>query len=349
MGPDMLPMIQSHISDWSQVAIIADENTGRLYAEGIREAIAKTHDLVKLFIVPIGESSKSRRQKAVVEDAMFKSGFSRTAGIVAIGGGVVLDLAGYIAATYMRGIRHINVATSLLAQVDAALGGKTGINVSAGKNLIGAFHQPLAVLIPTTALLTLSDHDFRHGLSEVIKHAVIHDESLFAALESWVLDSKIKALDFPQDILKRAVQIKADVVSADVFESGMRKILNFGHTAAHGIEGASGNDIAHGDAVAMGMIIEAQIAVNMRSFSKASLERLRELVSAAKLPTSTSIPFEKAWPYMLNDKKNCSGVVHCALPQAIGSYNGDGAWTTGVAKSMFEAAWRCSFTSHKAV
>jgi len=347
IGETSLPMIIDEIAGWDQVAIIADENTARLFANDIRQQIVGSHSLVDLFVVPAGESSKSRACKGSIEDRMFKSGFGRSAGIVGIGGGVVLDLAGYIAASYMRGIRHINVATTLLAQVDAALGGKTGINVPAGKNLVGAFHQPQAVLVPRDTLLSLSDIDFRHGLAEVIKHAVIYDEALFSALEQWVAVSDIVAADFPEAILVRAIEIKAEVVTKDVHESGIRKTLNFGHTAAHGIEGASGHGTAHGDAVAMGMIIEAQIAHNTQNFSQEDLKRLRRLITNAKLPVSTCMPFEQAWPYMLNDKKNVDGVVHCALPLAIGTFVGDAApphWSTAVSKADFELAWQASLT-----
>jgi len=354
IGPHMLEMIRSQITGWRQIAIIADENTARLYANDVSRRIVDSHDLVELFVVPAGESSKSRKQKSLIEDKMFDLGFDRSAGIVGIGGGVVLDLAGYIAATYMRGIRHINVATSLLAQVDAALGGKTGINVAAGKNLIGAFHQPLAVLVPTEALLTLSNQDFRHGLAEVIKHAVIYDETLFESLKLWVAQSQIVAADFPQEILRRAVQIKADVVTADIHESGVRKILNFGHTAGHGIEGASCNQVAHGDAVAMGMMIEARIANRLGGFSKDEVDHLATLIESAHLPTVTTISFEAAWPYMLSDKKNMGSSVHCALPAAIGRYldsrelgqldKSDISWTTAVTRADFEAAWHASMT-----
>lgn len=295
--------------------------------------------MVLRFRFPPGEKSKSRETKARIEDAMLAAGVDRGACIVAVGGGIALDVAGFIAATYMRGIAHINVATSLLAQVDAAIGGKTAINTAHGKNLIGAIHHPRAVLLDTDALASLPDVELQCGLAEAIKHAMLSDEKLFAQLEAW--STARDDLRPPSDMLERCVAIKAEVVAADDRDRGKRNILNYGHTAAHAIEHATQHATPHGHAVAIGMVIESRLAMQEARFPEHDLARLIALLEGLGLPTAPPCSFDAARDYLSRDKKTVAGQIRCAIPTRLGHTvaEDDGSWTRGVTEAQMQEAW----------
>jgi 3-dehydroquinate synthase len=323
---------------WRQAVLIADSNTDRLFGARVAAQLAERAKVLRMTI-PAGESGKSREQKGRVEDAMIAAGIDRSACVVALGGGVVLDLAGFVAATYMRGIAHINIATTLLAQVDAAIGGKTAINTPAGKNLIGAFHQPRAVLLDGEALASLGDHELRNGLAEAIKHAVLFDRTLFETIEAWAA-SRV-SLRPAREVVARCVAIKADVVARDERDGGVRHVLNHGHTVAHAIELATEHAVPHGQAVAMGMIVESRLAMQAGSYPAEDLARLGALLDALGLPTAAACSFDDALPFFARDKKTEDAAIRCALPARIGHIapEPDGSWLRTVDIAALRRAW----------
>jgi len=234
-------------------AVVTDDNVGPLYAERVSKAIGAERTTVST--VPAGEAHKTRDTWVRITDELLAAGFGRDSLIVALGGGVVGDVAGFVAATYMRGIPYVQVPTTLLAMVDASIGGKTGVDTPAGKNLVGAFHQPIAVIVDPTALATLPRAHLRAGFAEVIKHGAIADEAYLerAVAAASNLGSLDPASDAMVDLVTRSIEIKADVVRRDEREDGLRKILNFGHTIGHAVELLSDYSILHGDAIALGM------------------------------------------------------------------------------------------------
>ncbi len=321
---------------WRQAAIIGDDTTIELFAKPIAEALRGRGCAVIELAFPPGEESKTRATKEWLENELLHAGFGRHGCIVALGGGIALDVAGYVAATFMRGVAHVNVATTLLAQVDAAIGGKTGVNTPLGKNLIGAFHHPRAVLIDLEALESQGEVDLKNGLAEAVKHAVLRDEKLFARLEEWAAGSG----PIPDDVIVRSIAIKAEVVAEDDRDSGLRNILNFGHTAAHAIETATDHATPHGYAVATGMVIEARLAQGAGWLDAGELERLIALLDRIGLPVAAPCPFDAALPFFAYDKKSDRGTIECAIPHKIGHIRAyDGRWTRAVTAEQMRGAW----------
>lgn len=259
--------------------VVSNETVAPLYLDALLESLPDTQ--ARSVILRDGESFKSMESASAVIDAMVEAGANRDATVVALGGGVVGDIAGFAAACYMRGVALIQVPTTLLSQVDSSVGGKTGVNHPGGKNLVGAFHQPSLVLIDTDTLTTLPDREFRAGMAEVIKHAAIFDIDYF----TWLEQNMAALLDRDPGLLAtciyRSCEIKAAVVAEDEKEHGRRALLNFGHTFGHAIENCLGyGEWLHGEAVAAGMIMAARLS----GIPEADRERLRKLVAAAGLP-----------------------------------------------------------------
>jgi 3-dehydroquinate synthase len=287
-----------------------------------------------VFTFPAGEASKTRATWADLTDRILAAGLGRDSGIVALGGGVTGDLAGFVAATYMRGIPVLQVPTSLLAMVDASIGGKTGVDVPAGKNLVGAFHQPAAVLIDPAALSTLPAREWRQGLAEVVKHALIADRSHFEQLERDREELAARTVATVEPLIRRSVTIKAEVVGADETESGRRAVLNAGHTMAHALEQASGFALRHGEAVAIGLVTEAALGEAIGITSPGTRDRLAALLGGLGLPVDVPAVADRNLMLgaMAADKKNRDGAIRFALPSAIGSMHGsdDSGWTVPV-------------------
>lgn len=325
---------------WRHAVVISDHTTRRLFADELAEGLSADGVPVLACTFAPGEHQKTRATKAAIEDRMLAAGIDRAACIVAVGGGVVLDVAGFVAATFMRGIAHVNVATTLLAQVDAAIGGKTAINTEHGKNLIGAVHHPRAVLLATNALAHLPDVELQCGLAEAVKHAVLSDAALFDELAAWAAERS--GLLPPAGIIERCVAIKAEVVADDDRDHGKRNILNYGHTAAHAIEHATDHATPHGHAVAMGMIVEARLAAQAGRFPAADVTRLEALLEAFGLPTVPACSFDAAQAYLTRDKKTVGGQIQCAIPKRIGETTpeDDGSWTRSVTAKQVGEAWR---------
>ena len=300
-------------------AIISDEIVAPLYAARVRDTLGQAQ--TALFTIPAGESAKTREQWAQLSDSLLAAGFGRDTTIVALGGGVVGDLAGFVAATYMRGIPFVQLPTTLLAMIDASIGGKTGVDTPAGKNLVGAFHRPRAVIADPSVLATLPANHLRSGLAEAIKHGAIADAGYYLRIE----DSLPALLADPGDdtmraLILRSVEIKAGIVVQDEREGGIRRNLNFGHTLGHAIESESGYSLLHGEAIAIGMVLEAQLGERLGITAPGTSIRLRETVARAGLPHALprSLDARSVLAATRGDKKAREGVVEYALIAEIG-------------------------------
>ena len=296
----------------------------------------------RLLLFPQGEASKTRAEWQRLSDALLSRGAGRDAAIVAVGGGVVGDLAGFVAATYMRGIPVLHVPTTVVAMVDSALGGKTGVDTAEGKNLIGAFHHPAAVVADPRTLLTLSAREFHAGLAEVVKHAVIADAGYFEWLERHAGDIAARRLDLLAVLVRRSVAIKAEVVEADERERGRRAHLNLGHTIGHGIEHASGYRLLHGEAVALGLVAECALASDLGLVGTDTSERVAALLARFDLPVrlTVDLSFDRILQAMGYDKKAAGGELRFALPAGLGTMARSGdEWTVVAEVDRIEKAF----------
>jgi 3-dehydroquinate synthase len=301
--------------------LVTDRNVGALYAAQARDSLRAAGFDAAAAEIPAGESSKSLATYQRVIDAMVEAALDRKSPVFALGGGVVGDLAGFVAATFMRGVPLVQVPTSLVAQVDSALGGKTGVNHREGKNLIGVFHQPKLIVADVATLKTLPDRELREGLAEVIKYGAVMDAPMFVDLErnmSAVLERDIAKLE---DVVERSLRCKASVVSRDERESGLRKILNFGHTIGHALEAASGYaNFLHGEAVAIGMVAAARLSARHAGLSESDVFRIRSLLERARLPVSMPPEWrsERFVTALGLDKKRSDGAIDFVLISEIG-------------------------------
>ncbi|MEB3158566.1 MAG: 3-dehydroquinate synthase [Synechococcus sp.] len=316
-------ILRSGISAPRRVLVVSNPDVAGPYGDLALESLRSSGFEPELLVIDAGEDQKHLGTVTQIHDAAHRCRLERGSLMVALGGGVVGDMTGFAAATWLRGIAVVQVPTTLLAMVDAAIGGKTGVNHPGGKNLIGAFHQPKLVLIDPSTLKTLPDREFRAGMAEVIKYGVIGDPELFALLES--SDGLTSAAAMPpttlQTILKRSAQAKADVVAADEREGGRRAILNYGHTFGHVVENLTGYGTwLHGEAVAIGMVAVAELAVQRGDWTRAEADRQRSLIQKTGLPTVWPPLDEQAVLTTLQgDKKVQDGTVRFVLPNAIGA------------------------------
>jgi len=304
-----------------RVAIVTNETVAPLYLERFASALELAGVGVTSIIVPDGELHKEWRTLAVVFDQLVDHRCDRRTAIIALGGGVIGDLAGFAAATYQRGVPFVQAPTTLLAQVDSSVGGKTAINHPRGKNMIGAFHQPLLVLADTETLASLPARDVRAGLAEVVKHGAIRDEAFFGWLESNIdalLASDPEALTYA---IKRSVEIKAEVVELDERESDLRALLNFGHTFGHAIEAAVGfGSWLHGEAVGAGMIMAADLSARLGLLERDAVGRLRKLLAKIGLPLmGPRLDVDRYLELMAIDKKTAGGELRFVLLDRLGS------------------------------
>lgn len=304
-----------------KIALISNPTVYRLYGDTVRNALVGSgFDPVEI-IIPDGEEYKNLAQVRDIYGEMLKARLDRKSVVMALGGGVIGDIAGFAASTYMRGIDFVQVPTTLLAQVDSSVGGKTGVNHTAGKNMIGTFWQPRLVWVDISTLKTLPKRELLAGLAEVIKYGVIWDREFFEFLESRresVLNLEGDAL---AHIIERSCEIKADVVSKDEREAGIRAILNYGHTIGHAIETVTGyTRYLHGEAVAMGMYAEAKAAQILGMVDDAAVKRIRTLIEMYGLPAvlPDSLDFRSLFESMQLDKKTVSGELKFILPESIG-------------------------------
>lgn len=293
------------------------------------------------FVFPAGEASKTVATWAALSDRMLEAGFGRQSAVLALGGGVTGDLAGFVAATYMRGIPLVQLPVSLVAMVDASLGGKVGVNTPRGKNLLGAFHPPVLVLADTDALATLPDEGYRAGLAETVKHGLMADRPYFEWLEREAPALRSRDPGAVQELVRRSVAIKAAIVSADERESGQRAILNAGHTVGHALEQAAGWSLTHGEAVAMGLVVEAWIARRAGLAPQELDQRVTCLLEELGLPVRlpASVRLGALLDAMGSDKKAVKGEIRFALPAGVGeTHQGAQGWTTAVDRQLIVEA-----------
>jgi 3-dehydroquinate synthase len=303
-----------------RVAVVTDENVGPLYGRKLRDALAGAGFTVTVLTVPAGEGSKRLEQAGRLYSGLLAADLDRDGLLVTLGGGMVGDLGGFVAATYMRGIDFVQVPTSLLAQVDASVGGKVAVNLEEGKNLVGAFHQPAAVIIDIDTLGTLPDADYASGLAEVVKHGVIREEALFDRLERQTAEILARDPQVMADVVAANCRIKAEVVSADEKESGLRAILNYGHTVGHAVEALGHYRLSHGAAVSLGMIAASHIAAAKGLIGEGQIARQRDLLAAFGLPvTLEQIDADAVLGLMRHDKKARGGRIRFVLPTRIGA------------------------------
>lgn len=318
--------------------VIADDNVAPLHAAPIAAALG-----ADLLTFPAGESSKVRAQWAALSDELLERQMGRDTVVVAIGGGVCGDLAGFVAATYLRGVPVVQVPTSLVAMIDAAIGGKTGVDTRYGKNLVGAFHQPALVLIDPLALRTLPAGHRRAGLAEAIKHGVIADEAYFhwiAAHGAALLTGAI-ADDVAGRLVLGSVAVKVQVVAGDEREGGRRRILNFGHTIGHAIEHLSDYEMLHGEAVAIGMIVEARLGELAGWTLPGLADEIRGVCMSVGLPVCIPSVFgaDAIVTLTRSDKKARAGIAEYALPMRLGEMNaGGGRYALAVDESLVREA-----------
>lgn len=319
IGSQLLAHLTQHFAALpKQILLISNPTVAELYLTTVKQALVG-HEVV-VHLIGDGEQYKSLQHYAEVMDTLIAWGLNRDCAIIALGGGVVGDLAGFVAATYQRGVAFYQIPTTLLAQVDSSVGGKTAVNHPDGKNMIGAFYQPLGVLIDTHCLTTLSDRDYACGLAEIIKYGIIYDAEFFAWLEhnaDQLVARDSKAVSYA---IARSCDIKAAIVAADETEQGVRALLNLGHTFGHAIEAQDYANWRHGEAVAVGMLMATHYMLQQQQFSHADAIRITELIRRCGLPTEAPSMTEDSWrSYMLRDKKVKGGQLRLVLPTAIGS------------------------------
>lgn len=304
----------------SSYCIVADDTVSELYGKGLLHDLQEAGAVAELLSFPHGEAHKTIETVARLASGAARLGLDRKSMIIALGGGVSGDIAGFLASAYMRGIPFVQVPTSLLAQVDSSVGGKTGVDIPEGKNLFGAFYQPDAVFIDPDVLKTLPREQYLNGLAEVIKHGVIRDSDYFAFMDERfdnIIDLDPSTL---KELIFRSCQIKAEVVAEDETESNIRRILNFGHTIGHAVEAASDFSILHGFAVSIGMIAAARIALMRDLLAESEVERLKNLLTRYELPTEVPVELDRGRiaSYLLTDKKRIGGKTSFILPVRIG-------------------------------
>jgi len=327
---DRLPALAAEFLPGRRLVVITDRTVAR--------AVPHQLEVPTLLIAP-GETSKSRARWSALTDRMLDLGYGRDAAIVALGGGVVGDLAGFVAATYLRGIPWLSVPTSLLAMVDASIGGKTGINVHQGKNLVGAFHPPQAVLSDPAVLGSLHPEHLGAGLVEALKHGVVADAEYFEWIGANATSLLARDRAVLGELVSRSVAIKAAVVGEDEREQGRRAILNAGHTVAHAIERVTDYTVLHGNAVAIGLVVEALLAHRLGLAERALAPTIRMALERFDRPTM----LDPAWDHeslidaMVHDKKNRSDSLRFALPTRVGSMvRQDSIWTVPVSRETVQ-------------
>jgi 3-dehydroquinate synthase len=300
--------------------VVTSENLAEMYGQRALSSLTASGWIADLFSVPDGEAAKTVERAAELCRMLARAGLDRGAVLFALGGGAVGDLVGFVASIYLRGISFVQLPTTLLAQVDASVGGKVAVDLPEGKNLVGSFHQPQAVLIDTDTLRTLPARQLRSGLAEVVKHAVIADADLFSFIETRLEDIVSLEPEVLQHLLECNCQIKVDIVTQDPLDKGVRSLLNLGHTIGHAVEAATGGwEIHHGEAVALGMLAEGRLAVQLGMCEESALERLGRLLQRLGLEVAVgSVDLKLARAALRRDKKIVDGALRLPLMCDIG-------------------------------
>jgi 3-dehydroquinate synthase len=337
VGGGMFASVASILSKFCpapRYAVVTDHRVAELYAVRLSRMLHASGCRADVFAFTAGEAQKTRETWGMVTDAMVEVGLGRDAAVVAFGGGVPGDLGGFVAATYMRGLPLVQVPTSLLAMIDSSVGGKTGVDTPAGKNLVGAFHQPRCVVVDPELLATLPPEHLRSGLAEAVKHGAIADPEYLDWIEESVPTLLAGDPEALTRLIVRSVEIKAEIVKRDERESGPRKLLNFGHTIGHAVESLSGYALLHGEAVAIGMVEEARLGERIGVTAQGTSARLRTILSRLGLPTALPMEYDAAEVvgWTRTDKKAREGRVEYALIEGVGIPAArDGRWGAPVA------------------
>lgn len=327
----LLTKIQTKLNAESKYAIISDQKVAKLYGNDLLKRLKKAGIKCNLFTFPPGDGSKKLKTVEKLMDQLVENQFNRKDKIIALGGGVTGDIAGFTASIYMRGIGYIQIPTTLLAMADSSVGGKTGVNLATGKNLAGSFYQPEAVLIAPSVLKTLPETEYKNGLSEVLKYGVIYDNKMFKLIEDnapllnkspnkW----KTTELKLIIGLIKKSCSIKAKIVEQDEKEGGLRMILNYGHTMGHALETLSDYKISHGQAIASGMKLANKIAVNNNILNETSADRINNLITLLQLENQNASKYlkkantDQIWQIILRDKKSTAGKPKFVIPDSIG-------------------------------
>lgn len=325
----------------SRFAIITDDKIAPLYGQQLQQSLSSSSLKADLFSFPHGEQHKTRATKERLENELFEKGFGRDTCVIAIGGGVVTDLGGYLAATYCRGIPMVMIPTSLLGMVDASIGGKTGVNVPYGKNMLGCIYQPKKVVIDLSTLTSLPKKELAHGVVEMIKHGLIADSQLFEDLEK----HSNELLTLNSGVLQRTIfescRIKKEIVEQDENEIGKRRLLNFGHTIGHALEQLTDYSLPHGQAVAIGLLVESFLSVKLGGLDQDSLDRIRNVLVRYGLPLRlpSRFPIQSIMDAMSLDKKSLRSKPRFVMIDAIGSHiSYDGNYCTLVEESLIKTA-----------
>ena len=310
------------ISKTQKLILISNPTVFPLYGQKVIASLENAGFKVQVALMPDGETYKNMAETEKILDAMLASGLERGSMVIALGGGVVGDLAGFVAAIYQRGIDFVQLPTTLLAQVDSSVGGKVAVNHPRGKNLVGAFHQPRLVLIDINTLATLNDREYRSGLAEVLKYGIIYDASFFNYLEQnahQIMDRNPECLG---TIIYHSCRIKSEIVAEDEREEGLRAVLNLGHTFGHAIEKlTSYNVYSHGEAVAIGTMAAVNLAQDEGFLQESEANRIKKLYRQMGIPTAfPPLPPEEVYTAMLNDKKVSEGRLRIVLPRGIGDF-----------------------------
>lgn len=341
IGSDILDRISLLIAKnhkRTNYIIVTDSNVAEIHGTAFLSALRGVGLEAHIIEFPAGEISKNISTVFSLVDKMLAIGVDRSSLLIALGGGVVGDLTGFLASIYMRHIPYLQVPTTLIGQVDSSIGGKTGVDIESGKNLIGTFYQPQAVFIDLNYLKTLPEKEFKNGLAEIIKYAAIDDEKMFRLLEENMEAIKENDQTLLLKIIENCCRIKKSIVEIDEKELGLRRILNFGHTIGHAIETQSNYEISHGQAVAMGMIAASRISVNTGHLDAASQKRLESLIIRADLPGR--IPEEISTAGIISriklDKKKKGETVHFILLKKIGMPFVDGGVSMDVVNDVIE-------------
>ena len=329
-----LPRLLGDHAPASRYAFISDDNVAALHGHPLMEGTREAGLDASLFTFPAGEASKTRRSWSILTDELLEAGFGRDSCVVAVGGGVTTDLAGFVAATFLRGVPVVQVPTSYLAMIDASVGGKTGVDVAAGKNLVGAFHPPRLVVADTDVVRTLPREQRAQGLVEAFKHGAILDAGYFDRLSSErsaLLEADPRAAEAA---VLRSVELKGDVVSQDEREGGYRQILNFGHTLGHAIEAASDYGLGHGTAVALGMVLEAEVGERLGITEPGTRARLvsalDDLVDLGPVP----LDLDEMLRYLRADKKVRAGRPRVVLLRSLGVVDPGSRWSHDVDEAL---------------
>lgn len=312
--------IQQLNKNYSKIAIITDDKVGSLYSDDVKAVLSTLEVEVNVIVFPNGEKNKNYKTINHFYEQLIENQYDRKALLVALGGGVVGDMVGFTAATYMRGVDFVQVPTSLLSQVDSSVGGKTGIDFKGYKNIVGAFYQPELVYVNTATLKTLPPEEFASGMGEALKHGMIQD----SAYLEFMINEQALIQKFDHEAVSRLVgrscEIKAAVVSEDEKEHGLRAILNFGHTIGHAVERLKNFELTHGGCVALGMVASAHIAQGLGHLSDEDVEFIIDAISLYKLPTyTTGLTVEEVYEQLFYDKKTSHSVINIVLLNPLGS------------------------------